>query len=301
VDWANARRTFDLIPHLLYRGKSWSYDLFWSRPNIIRARELNIPNYNLQFFGTHLTYKGQPNRLLDLYSLGFLSKEGNTTLFNGETGDYQVHTLGFRWQGEADNWLWEAEAAYQFGYHFYKARDVTRDRNAGMATGGVGRRFADLLFKPELWFYYDYASGNRDPLANDYSTFNQLFPLGHKYLGMADVVGRQNILVPNLNLKFFFGKRANLLLWYNHFDLASARDALYNAAGNVVRSDPSGRAGRYVGDELDVVLNFLVNPNADWQIGLAHFWAGPFIQRTAKSSETAGDGNFFYTQFTFRF
>ncbi|MGE3818267.1 MAG: alginate export family protein, partial [Isosphaeraceae bacterium] len=141
----------------------------------------------------------------------------------------------------------------------------------------------------------------RGPNAGDYATFNQLFPLGHKYLGIADLVGRQNVLAPNVNLKLYFGKRANLLLWYNNFHLASARDALYNAGGVPYRRDLTGRAGRYVGDELDVMLNFLVNPNVDWQIGLSHFWAGSFIQRTAKNPESAEDGNFFYTQFTFRF
>lgn len=301
LDWANARRTFDLVPHLLYKGKAWSYDLFWSRPNIVLARELNQPNYGMQFFGSYLTYKGRPNRLYDFYYLGLLSNANNTQSVNGETGVFGVHTLGMRLQGEQENWLWEGEAAYQFGQHTDTDRARSIARNAGMVTAGVGRRFAGLLFKPELWFYYDYASGNRGPDAGDYATFNQLFPLGHKYLGMADLVGRQNILVPNVNLKLFFGKRANLLLWYNNFQLASSRDALYNAAGAPYRHDPTGRAGRYVGDELDVVLNILVNPNVDWQIGLSHLWAGPFVQRTAKTPGAAEDGNFFYTQFTFRF
>lgn len=301
LDWANARRTFDLIPHLLYKAKTWNYDLFWSRPNIVLARELNQPDYNAQFFGSYLTYKGRANRLYDLYYLALLSDQENERSYNGEIGEFQVHTLGMRLQGEENNWLWEAEAAYQFGRHSVPTLDRSIPRNAGMLTTGVGRRFAKSPLKPELWFYYDYASGNRNPLADDYSTFNQLFPLGHKYLGVADLVGRQNILAPNVNLKLYFGKRANLLLWYNNFHLASARDALYNAAGVPYRRDPTGRAGRYVGDELDVMLNILVNPNCDWQIGLAHFWAGPFVQETADTPAAAGDGNFFYTQFTFRF
>jgi hypothetical protein len=170
-----------------------------------------------------------------------------------------------------------------------------------MVTTGFGRKFPDLAVTPELWFYYDYASGNRSPDAGSFNRFNQLFPLGHKYFGYMDAVARQNILSPNAFLKFYWGKRANLLFWYYNFNLASARDGLFTAGGALERIDPTGRAGRYVGNELDIVLNLIVNPNADWQFGLAHLWAGPFIQRTAATPAQAQDANFFYTQFVFRF
>lgn len=301
LDWANVRRTFDLIPHLLHRGKAWNVDLFWSRPNIVLARQLNQPNYNQQFFGTYWTYKGTPNRLYDVYYLGLLADRDNTTPLNGEVGEYQVHTLGLRYQGEWNNWLWEGETAYQFGGHSSAALGALISRSAGMATVGFGRRWPELPFKPELWGYYDYASGNRGPDAGTFTRFNQLFPLGHKYLGYMDVVARQNILSPNVNLKCYINQRMNLLFWYYNFQLASARDGLFTAGGALERIDPTGRAGRNVGNELDVVLNFIVNPNTDWQIGLAHLWAGTFIERTAATPAQAGDSNFFYTQFAFRF
>ncbi len=301
LDWANVRRTFDLIPHLLHRGKHWNVDLFWSRPNIIFARQLNQPNYNQQFFGSYLTYKGTPNRLYDLYYLGLLADRENTTPTNGETGEFQVQTLGFRFQGEQNDWLWEGEAAYQFGGHTNAPFGDLVARSAGMATAGFGRRFADAPFKPELWFYYDYASGNRRPDAGSYNRFNQLFPLGHKYLGYMDVVARQNILSPNVNLKLFLGKRAQLLFWYYNFQLASARDGLFTAGGALERIDPTGRAGRNVGNELDIALSIFMNPNTEWQFGVAHLWAGSFIQRTAATPSQADDSNFFYTQLTVKF
>jgi hypothetical protein len=116
-----------------------------------------------------------------------------------------------------------------------------------------------------------------------------------------DIVGRQNIIDPNVSLKFFLSPRLNLLLWYHDFQLASSRDALYNAAGNPIRRDPTGKAGHYVGDELDIVINLFVNPNADFQIGVSNFFAGPFVERTARTAAQAQGGSFFYTQFTFRF
>jgi hypothetical protein len=301
LDWANVRRTFAMVPHLFHRGENWNVDLFWSRPNIILARQFNQPNYEQQFFGSYLTYKGTPNRLYDLYYLGLLSDRDNTVPLNGEVGEYQVHTLGLRYQGAESDWLWEGEAAYQFGGSTSLISGDLLSRSAGMATAGFGRKLARLPFTPELWFYYDYASGNRGPGAGSFNRFNQLFPLGHKYLGYMDVVARQNILSPNVNLKFYLGKRAQLLLWYYNFQLASARDGLFTAGGALERIDPTGRAGRDVGNELDVVLTVFQNPNTEWQFGLAHLWAGSFIQRTAATPAQAQDSNFFYTQFTFRF
>ena len=256
--------------------------------------EFDKADSSRQFFGAYLVYKGIPNQTVDLYYLGLLESDPLVQGRNGALGDFAVHTLGTRWQGSREDWLWEVETAYQFGHQ----SNLTR--NAGMATGGLGRAFSKWWARPELWFYYDYASGTQNP-GDGYATFNQLFPLGHKYFGYMDIVGRQNILDPNVVMKFYPSKRVNFLLWYHHFNLASARDSLYNAAGAAIRTDPTGRAGTYVGDELDIAINLILNPHADWQFGVSHFWAGPFVERTATTPAQARDGSFFYTQFMFRF
>lgn len=295
LDWANSPRTFDTVANALWRGLNWHLDAFWCRPNIILPRQLDEPNSQQQFFGLYAVYQGFRNQVYDLYYLGFDQEKGPGITFNGEAGDLAIQTFGTRWQGQSKNLLWEGEAAYQFGHH----RNLPR--SAGMVTSGIGHRFARWPLVPELWFYFDYASGNRRPDGGSFGTFNQLFPFGHKFFGYMDIVGRQNIIAPNVLTRFSLGQRASLLLWYYNFHLASARDALYNAAGTPIRFDPTGRAGRYVGDELDIVLSFVMNPHSDWQIGVSHFWAGPFVQRTANTPAQAEGGLFFYTQFLFRF
>ncbi len=295
LDWANSPRTFNTVAHGLYRSDNWAMDFFWSRPNLVKARQLDQPLYNLQFFGAYLTYKAIPDQVVDLYYLGLLDDGGKVKGSEGRVGDSALNTFGTRWQMDRNNWLGEIEAAYQFGTRADLAK------NAGMATLGIGRRFADMQFKPELWFYYDYASGTQNPDGTSDATFNQLFPLGHKYFGYMDLVGRQNILDPNVNLKFYLSDRVNVLFWYHHFQLASARDALYNAAGVPSRRDSSGRAGRDVGDELDIVANVILNPHSDLQFGLSYFWAGSFVQDTAATPAQAKNGSFLYTQYTFRF
>jgi hypothetical protein len=291
LDWGNTRRTFDDVARLLYRSQNWAIDGFWGRPVVPDPRRFDHGDQSRQFFGTYAVYKGIPNQVVDLYYLGLVETDPVARGRGGVMGGFDVQTLGMRWQGSRNDWLWETEAAYQFG----KQADL--NRNAGMAVGGVGRRFSKAFGKPELWFYYDWASGDRNPNDDDYNTFNQLFPLGHKYFGYLDIVGRQNIQDPNVIFTIQPHKRLKLLAWYHHFTLDSQRDALYNAAGVPTRRDPTGRSGPNVGDEIDFAMDLIVNPHADFNIGYSHFFPGGFIDGTGLSR----DSSFFYSQFLFRF
>jgi hypothetical protein len=103
-----------------------------------------------------------------------------------------------------------------------------------------GWHFANLPWNLNFWAYYDYASGNNNPTGNVDRTFNQLVRAGHTYFGYLDLFGRQNIE----DLKFRFSANPQpwltLLAQYHMFRLASSKDALYNAAGTAIRSDPTG-------------------------------------------------------------
>jgi hypothetical protein len=96
--------------------------------------------------------------------------------------NFQFTTLGGRWLGSEDSWLWELEGGVQFG-------DNTNgsDHQAGFATGGLGYKWADRCWQPQLWAYYDWAAGG-DVLGAG-TGFNHLFPLAHKYLGYMDLFG----------------------------------------------------------------------------------------------------------------
>lgn len=291
LDWGNTRRTFDDVARFLYRSKGWDIDAFWGRPIIPDARRFDHGDQSRQFFGAYGVYKGIPNQVVDLYYFGLVETDPLVRGRAAGLDGFDVQTFGGRWQGSRKDWLWEAEAAYQFG----KQADL--NRNAGMAVGGIGRRFSKMFGKPELWFYYDWASGDRDPNDDDFNTFNQLFPLGHKYFGYLDLVARQNIQDPNVIFTIQPHKRLKLLLWYHHFTLDSARDALFNAAGAPTRRDLTGRSGPNVGDEIDFAFDLIINPHADFNIGYSHFFPGGFINGTGLGV----DSSFFYSSFVFRF
>lgn len=190
-----------------------------------------------------------------------------------------------------DGWLWDVEAALQFG------RYATTDAIAGMATAGVGRRFSDTGWKPTVWVFYDFASGDEDPTNGTITTFNQLFPLSHKYFGWLDLVARQNVHDLNFQWYLYPTKKLNTLLWVHFLWLAEPQDGLYNAAGVVSRQDLAGLSGQEIGQEVDFAVNYNIRPGIDLQVSYNHFFTGDFIRNTGD----AANAHLFYTQLSVKY
>jgi hypothetical protein len=296
LDWANTRRTFDGAK-VFYRSPTWDVDAFLTRPvpfsqHVDSDSNFDHPDQSQEFVGTYATYKGRKDHVYDFYFLRLAEYDGPGTQF--APVDFDANTFGTRWRGKSCCWLWEFEGGYQFGEF------GALDHSAGFATGGLGREWAQRRWKPTLWLYYDWASGDADPTDDRHGTFNQLFPLGHKYFGYADLVARQNINDVNLIWTASPTQKLRLLAWYHVFFLDQARDALYNAPGTAIRVDPTGAAGRDVGQELDLTLQILFSPRADLLLGYSHFWAGDFVRATNPPGVT-GDVDFTYAQFSWKF
>ena len=136
-----------------------------------------------------------------------------------------------------------------------------QDLVAASTPMGLGYSFKDRPWKPQVWAYYDWASGDPNPGQGDTnSTFEQLFPFGHYYFGYLDLVGRKNIQDAYFQFVCFPENWLTLLVQYHNFWLAEERDALYNAAGVPLRQDLTGAAGNYVGNEIDLLLSARADP-----------------------------------------
>ena len=293
LDWANTRRTFQGVS-VLRTGEKWDINAFWVQPVVPKTNQLDWADNQQNFSGAFLTYRPKKGQSIDLYD--FVLTNNNTVAQRGiQRGDYTINTLGARYAGDQDGFLWDFESALQLG------RQAKQDVVAGMATAGVGYNFKDKPWNPTFWVYYDYATGDGSPGGGRQNTFNQLFPFGHYYLGWADIVGRQNIQDANAHMYLYPTKWLTLNVQYHAFRLANARDALYNAAGNVSRFDRTGRAGRDVGQEVDIISNFHVSKHADILVGYSHLFAGDFIKKTAPASQRSGfDTSLFYLQASYR-
>jgi hypothetical protein len=292
LDWANTRRTFEGI-RSFYRSETLDADVFWVRPEIVNPSHFDAADYHRQFAGAWLTYKPKQGQAIDLYYL-YLDENRPVPAIPGlkkipgERGGENNNTIGARYSGDSNNFLWDVEGAYQFG-------DAVGDSlNAGMLTGGAGYYFKDLPTTPVVWLYYDYATG--DDHGRIGGTFNQLFPFGHYYFGFLDLVGRQNINDLNFHLYSYPTQWVWFGFQYHQFALDSRFDALYSAGGAVERKSAKGTAGTDVGEEIDLITNFHLSMHSDICVGWSKLFAGDFIKQTGPNVSP----ELFYVQYSFR-
>jgi hypothetical protein len=292
LDWANTRRTFQGVSSFV-TGDKWDAELFWVQPVIPNSNRFDSVDNNQNFAGGWVTYKPKKGTTADLYYL-MLDNTNDVTQQRIVRAPYTRHTIGGRTAGDVDNSiLWDFEGAVQLG------QQGRQSVLAGMATTGLGYHFKDTPLNPTVWAYYDYASGDGTPNSGHQSTFNQLFPFGHYYLGWADLVGRQNIHDLSAHLYLYPSKWATVWVQYHNFWLANSHDALYNAAGNAIRRDATGASGNHVGNEVDTVVNLHLSKRSDLLVGYSQLFGGEFLNRTS-SRTAASSASVFFVQYGVR-
>ncbi len=289
LDWANTRRTFQGVKGY-WHGDKLDVDLFWTQPVTPDPSHFDSSARKQNFSGAWLTYRPVKGQSVDLYYLNLDQALHVARGERGVLGAFNVSTFGARYSGDYENVLFDFEGMYQFGPW------SNQEISAGAFTTALGYNFADVPFTPQIWFSYDYASGDHNPGTTDtHGTFNQLFPFGHYYFGFIDVVGRQNISDINGQVVFWPAKWVTCLAQYHHFRLDSAKDALYGAGGQVVRASRP-RASGDVGDEIDLVTNLHLTQHQDVFIGYSKLYAHDFIKRTGSPRSP----EYFYVQYSFK-
>jgi hypothetical protein len=270
LDWANTRRTFDAARGTTTIG-AWTLDGFVARPVRVVKSGFNRWDGSTDFFGLYANKK--PGKLpgLDVYWLGL---HHDLATFNGTTGRERRQTLGARLAGKGVRGRaeYDVEAAYQWG------RVGASRISAAMFGGELAHTLARVPGQPRVHAGLDYASGDGSP-GGQVGTFNQLFPLGHAFLGYIDLVGRQNVVALNAGAGIMPNESLQADVTAHHFRRASTGDALYHAGGAVERA-PDGTRAATVGAELDVTLTWRPGRHVAGLVGYSRFFAGPFIEET---------------------
>jgi hypothetical protein len=289
LDWANARRTFDGASAFA-SGDGWHVDGFWSRLVIVEKKKFNKSSNAEQLYGI---YGNLPELLpeldLDLYWLGLHLDQPRAT--NGTPGRVNRQTIGGRLFGTIPKTPVEVEleGAGQFG-------TVGReDISAGMFSSLFTLPFESTPLTPAIYTGYDYASGDSGA-GGSVGTFDQLYPLVHAYLGLIDLVARQNIHAVQLGAQVSPLKRGVFKMTWHSFWLADGNDALYNAPGQVLRLDPTATS-RHVGAEVDLTFTYVFVRGFDTLIGYSHFFPGNYISQSGPDE----DQDFFYLSLQYTF
>jgi hypothetical protein len=295
LDWANTLRTFEGVQLFRYT-ETFDASAFWTQPVIVDPKRFDSVDDKQNFSGLWLTGRPMKGQAIDLYYLNLDNANGN---FQGELvgktrqlGSFNTSTFGSRYAGNYKDLLFDFEGMYQFGPW------SNQNTSAGAYTTDLGWNFSKLPMTPQIWFGYDFAAGDHHPGATDtHGTFNQLFPFGHYYFGFLDLVGRQNIEDINGQLVFWPMKWITVNTQFHLFRLDAARDALYGPAGQVLRVDPTGRAGRDVGNEVDYWVNFHLTQNQDVWVGYSKLYEGSYLKKTGLGPSP----ELFYLQYSLRF
>lgn len=290
LDWANTRRRFDAVK-LFWTDRDWRFDVWYAKPVVVKPIQGDDWEEDFDFYGAYFTYTGIPRHGIDVY---FFAHDQTGTYLNpnGQAGDEDRYTLGSRVWGKTGPVDYEGEIAGQWGHW---AGDTVQ---AWMWTVNLGYTLEPVPWKPRIGAGFDWASGDEKPNDGKVGTFDQLFPLGHKYLGFLDLVGRQNINAVNVNLSAWpVANQVQAAASYYTFWLNAEADALYNAAARPTRRDVTGSAGTEVGHELDLTILWKIDVHSTLLVGYSHFWDTTFITQTGRSE----DPDLFYLQYQFRF
>lgn len=288
LDWANTRRTFDGVSAIL-TVHDWTITGFWTQLVEIDKYGFNEGDSQNQLYGVFASGKVLDTSVgLDLYWFG-LDRDDAAT-YAGVMGREDRHTVGGRVHGACgeSGFDYELEGAYQFG----EVGDT--DISAFMIATQLGYRVTQCAWSPRIFIGFDYASGGAS--SDEVNTFNQLFPLGHAYLGYIDTIGRQNVMDLNAGLTFQPLERMTVELTGHVFWRADRGDAVYNAGGGIVRAGTLAN-DRHIGSEIDLLVKYQFDRHLELQVGYSHFFTGAFIENSGPSK----DIDFVYTalQFTF--
>jgi len=290
LDWANTRRTWDGVSAKLDVA-DWAITGFFTYFAPVQKYQFNDSVEANNFYGVFAQGACPLTGLkADLYWLGL---ERENVAFNGTAGTEKRHTLGGRLYGPIGESPFDIdiEGAYQCG------EVGMGDINAFMIAVQAGYKFVDGPWSPRLFVGVDYASGD-EGAGGDVETFNQLFPLGHKYLGFADAIGRQNIIDVNMGLSVKPMKKLTGMLVGHVFWRADRDDALYNVGGGAYGGRAVGAGtDTFVGAEIDLLVKYQFDAHLTLLGGYSHFFAEDYLEQTGAGSDV--DFVYFSVQYTF--
>ncbi len=311
LDWTDNRRTFDGVKvSMATPGPKGSplpntLDAFVVKPVVVDKEQPDTDDNSSVFWGLYDTLKlprlfsPAAKSDVEVYFLG-LDQTARAAFDTAPpiAAGADTYTIGSRFFTEPKPFDLDTEADYQFG----RAGDSGGKIDA-YSLAVDGGYTAPAEFSPRLNLGFDVASGDRNPANPDKDTFNQLFPLGHAYLGYIDVVGRENIMDLHPGVTFTLAKDAQFAKLvtfktdYHQLWRESSTDSLYNAAGGVQQAAVAGVNAKSVGSEIDLLLNWQVDRHLSAYTGYSHFFAGSFLHDTGPHS----DIDFFYAALNYSF
>jgi hypothetical protein len=284
----NVRLSFDGVKTIVNLG-DWQIDTFAVKPVRTRVGVFDDdPDPHQDFWGIYAVTPVHwlPGGNIDLYYLG-LNKDA--ARFDQGFAHEQRHSIGTRIWGRQSCWDYNFEFVYQFGTF------GNGDIRAWTAASDIGYTFDDAPLKPRLGLRANVTSGDKNANNADLQTFNPLFPKG-AYFGEPALIGPANHIDVHPQLDLALHRTVTLAVDWDCFWRESTHDGIYGPAVNLIQSGQTSDA-RYVGNQVEAMLEWRVNRHFTLTADYAHFFAGDFLKETTPGK----DVDYFSAWITYRF
>ncbi|HUP03448.1 MAG TPA: alginate export family protein [Bryobacteraceae bacterium] len=279
-DWSNMGRTFDVVRLDLHPKNITASILAASVINAIDGHiDHHIEGNNL--YGIYSSFrKVIPKAVLEPYVLWRVAP-GNIAL---------AETAG---HGAMSEWTVGAHAAGattgSFDYDVEMNKQTGSlghyDIDAWAGHWNVGRTFAGVAAAPRTFVEYNYATGNRNPASNTWSTHDQLYASAHDKMEFADQFGWRNIQDLRAGVQEKLAKRWQLTEMVNNLWLATRNDAVYASSGAAAIAAHPNATSSHLGTELDLIAVFRQNPHMTYGAGYCKLVTGEYLKETTPGKD----------------
>jgi hypothetical protein len=274
-DWINMGRTFDTVRFDLH-PKNLNVSIFAA--SVINAIDGHIDHHieGNNLYGIYASFrKLVPRAVLEPYLLWRVAP-GNIALpETADRGAMSEVTGGARLAGTLPrDFDYDIEMNKQTGSLGHYSIE------AWAGHWNLGKTFVNTRGKPRPFVEYNYATGDRNPQGNTWSTHDQIYPSSHDKMDFADQFGWRNIKDLRVGVMQKLAKRWEFTEIVNNLWLATKNDAVYSASGAAsVAANPSATS-THLGTELDLIATFKQNAHIAYGFGLGYLFTGAFLKES---------------------
>ncbi|WP_347052169.1 alginate export family protein [Flavobacterium olei] len=273
---------------IMYNSSRLSVDAFAMMADTINTGVFdNKMSKQLNLWGAYSKIILPKSGNLDLYYLGIRRDE---SLFEEGAAPERRHTIGTRFWKYGGGFIYNLEAAYQFGS--FGSGNI----NAWTGSVDIGYMFENIKFKPTVNLRNDYISGDKNQGNGNLQTFNPLYPKGG-YFGFSPQVGPVNLIdihpYATMDLLSNLKMQVDVVLNWRY----STQDGVYRPSG-MLNLRGSASDEKYIGTAYLANFTYSINQYISVVSGIQYFKTGAFINDIIPNSK---DGVFFNARLGFKF
>lgn len=247
----------------------------------------NKSSGQINLWGSYAKYIIPHSGNLDLYYIGI---KRDISVFEEGAAKEVRHTIGARLWKYGGGFIYNLEAAYQFGSF--------GNGNISAWTGSIdlGYSFENIKFKPTINLRNDYISGDKKAGDGTLQTFNPIYPKGG-YFGFSPQIGPVNLIdihpYGTLDLLPQLKMQVDVVFNWRY----SLNDGVYRPSGGFNLAG-SASDKRYIGTAYLANFSYSVNKFTSLVTGIQYFKTGDFINDIIPNSK---NGLFYNIRLGFKF